>query len=345
MKNAVKSLTVPLSKIEPFIVVLKEFDYFIFKKQVSIFLKAESKEEGVFQNFHETILNVFPDCIGKFDEQEGGFQHHITIGKVGDELTAKKTIELMEQQWKPVEFEVKEVYFRSKDFDSTYQNRFVVQLGMNSSKPHFDCIPDELNLSTQMSTYQKTSRTSFVGICPPENTFTQINKLRKIYNSKSVNEKPHITLVKPFYPYKKMKNAVKSLTVPLSKIEPFIVVLKEFDYFIFKKQVNIFLKAESKEEGVFQQFHQTILNVFPDCIGKFDEQEGGFQHHITIGKVGDELTAKKTIELMEQQWKPVEFEVKEVYFFTKDIDLIYQNRYVIPVGKNDSKPHFECIPE
>ena len=91
--------------------------------------------------------------------------------------------------------------------------------------------------------------------------------------------------------------------------------------------------------------HELLLKVFPDCAGKFDNQEGGFKHHITIGRVGDEMTAKKTIELLQQEWKPIEFEVKEVYFCTKDIDLIYQNRYVIPIGKDNSKPNFDCIPE
>lgn len=93
------------------------------------------------------------------------------------------------------------------------------------------------------------------------------------------------------------------------------------------------------------QLQKALFKCYPDCIGKFDEQEGGFQFHISMGNFNDKETLEKTFKIVQEQWKPFEFEVKEIYFFTKDIDLNYQVRTVVPLGKNPTKPLFDEMKE
>jgi hypothetical protein len=101
----------------------------------------------------------------------------------------------------------------------------------------------------------------------------------------------------------------------------------------------------SKPSEALENLHQTVVNVFPDLKTKYEEQEGGFQHHISMGNFGDEMTAQKVIEMIKENWKPIEFEVNEVYFCTKDINLVYQNRICVSLGEKEIKPAFQCIPE
>lgn len=71
-----------------------------------------------------------------------------------------------------------------------------------------------------------------------------------------------------------------------------------------------------------------------------------FVPHLSVGDFGHEDKMKDALETSQcKKWKPIEFEVKEIYFMTLNTTKgIYEVRATIPLGRNPTKPHFSNVP-
>lgn len=175
--------------------------------------------------------------------------------------------------------------------------------------------------------------TSALCVIPPKELWEPIQEIRKEYDPAYYRWMPHMNIVYPFVETKDFEEAEKVLTGPLSKIAPFKVKFEKFEHFS-KKDHNLFwLKPDAKE---FQDLYKVINEFYP---GERKE----FTPHLTVGHFPkDEL--KKWSTILNKDWKPVEWELTEVYLISRDgKDDPFKVRKVIHL-KGVEKSRFECIP-
>ena len=105
------------------------------------FLDPVLVEQGITDKHHESVMDIqakleetFPDyCDLSQISKAKVFTPHMSLGKFKHK-DVSKFMEEFKDNWKDVEFEVKQVYFISRaDFDDPFHVRHTIKLGISDN--------------------------------------------------------------------------------------------------------------------------------------------------------------------------------------------------------------------
>lgn len=156
--------------------------------------------------------------------------------------------------------------------------------------------------------------TSACVIIPPREKWEPIQKIRRKYDRKIDRWMPHINLLYPFTPEEKYDSIEKDVCSICETVEPFELVLKNFNYFRHRYQTyTIWLDPEPNEK--IKNLQRQLLRVVPEC-NDLNLFRGGFQPHLSVGQF---ITYKihKKIKKLQKKWNPLRFMVDEIYFISR----------------------------
>jgi len=182
--------------------------------------------------------------------------------------------------------------------------------------------------------------TSYIGIMVPpllQQSFETIRKKYMPYFSSG----PHVTLVDPFLEYKHFGKASAMIEESLQSFSPFEIRFQRFSFFQQKKGCGMFFLEAETTNHELEEIQQRIVNIYPQC----NDLSKNYHPHLSMGQLKSEQETIDKLKELEAEWVPVSFEVKEIYLLTKVGKNPYQIRKVIPLGKTESKPYFQEIPE
>uniref|UniRef100_A0A6B2LBL6 Uncharacterized protein n=1 Tax=Arcella intermedia TaxID=1963864 RepID=A0A6B2LBL6_9EUKA len=127
-----------LKDFEPFEVHLRNLNYFIHSKTVSLFLEPETEPPNSFQNLLQRCMNVFPQCNDVLlKSKTKTYEPHMTIAKFFSATDMKEELERIKANWKPISFKVKELYLLSRFGGNPFEVDKVIPLGSDTSPPYF----------------------------------------------------------------------------------------------------------------------------------------------------------------------------------------------------------------
>ncbi len=92
--------------------------------------------------------------------------------------------------------------------------------------------------------------------------------------------------------------------------------------------------------NAINELQKAIMTVFPQCDDTVRRGNGTFVPHFSIGKYKNKNEMLKARKPIESNWTPVSFELKEIYLLHRLGNDPFEVKYVIPLGKNPTRPHF-----
>jgi poly(A) polymerase len=172
---------------------------------------------------------------------------------------------------------------------------------------------------------------------------------------------PHINLLWPFLPQTQFAEAEASITSSprFSAIKPFTIRLSTFSYTLGSKYVHLIADIIDRNTGEpipwppiqtkgkqrianpttpMQDLFQTLITLFPGCERPFLNDDGSpsehFIPHLSVGQF-DQTTIKATVQSLQANWTPIEFEVTELSFLARaGPNKPFQTILTIPFNDN-----------
>ena len=177
-------------------------------------------------------------------------------------------------------------------------------------------------------------------IMPHKEQWDQFIEIKKMHMNPKIKRPPypHITLLQPFYKPEKFDEVEERIESILKDMKPFKCVIKEFKMFENKKSQTLYLDPVTEPPNALQDIYDILAKEFPECV------KGKFKEHIGVGFFKNLNQAKMLGGKYQEEWKPIEFMVKEVYinYRTSDISPFLPRR-VIPIGY-PSPPYNKPVP-
>ena len=107
----------------------------------------------------------------------------------------------------------------------------------------------------------------------------------------------------------------------------------------------MWIEPESEPKGGLEKLQAAIESCFPYCDHQSTISEKGFNPHLSVGQWKKVKDLEKKMEEFQENFKSVEFEVKEFYLISRFGEQPFDFRYVVPLQPNDeSPPHFVVNP-
>ncbi|MBD3198289.1 MAG: 2'-5' RNA ligase family protein [Candidatus Lokiarchaeota archaeon] len=156
--------------------------------------------------------------------------------------------------------------------------------------------------------------TSAAVIIPPEEKWEPIQQIRKKHDKKIDRWMPHINLLYPFIPKEDYENSVDQIKHNLREIDPFMLSLKEFNYFQHKYQTyTLWLDPTPRKK--ISTLQRALLKTFPNCndVNRF---RGGFQPHLSVGQFVT-YNINNVIEKLQKNWDPLEFLCENIHLISR----------------------------
>jgi 2'-5' RNA ligase len=102
---------------EAFHVKLKQFNFFNHGKQkYTLWLVPEPKE--ILIELQKSILKLVPDC-NDVNKYKNGFTPHLSVGQIQGRKNLEETINVLQNDWRPINFQVQEINFISREKSQT----------------------------------------------------------------------------------------------------------------------------------------------------------------------------------------------------------------------------------
>jgi 2'-5' RNA ligase len=184
--------------------------------------------------------------------------------------------------------------------------------------------------------------TSFIGIMPDTSVFPEIQAIREKYIT-PLKCGPHVTMMDPFISNIHFADAKQRIREALIDFEPFTIRLEAWDSFRHNNSCTLWLKPVSNPPNALADLSARLLKVYPNLDDVIKHQKG-FTPHMSMGSFKDIQYLQKVQQQLEQTWKPIEFIVKEIYFFTYVGFGPYQVREVVPLGPVITPPYHLPVP-
>jgi poly(A) polymerase len=86
--------------------------------------------------------------------------------------------------------------------------------------------------------------TSSIVIIPPEQTWGQIQDIRRLHDKSFERWMPHINLLYPFVPKVQFSSVVEKIQTVLKDIRPFTVRMQQFTHFEHRASTTVLLDPE-----------------------------------------------------------------------------------------------------
>jgi hypothetical protein len=92
--------------------------------------------------------------------------------------------------------------------------------------------------------------------------------------------------------------------------------------------------------NAIKDLQAAIMNVFPQCDDLVKRGNGTFAPHISLGKYKNKTDMLKARKWIEGKWKPITFELKEIYLLTRPGNDPFEVKHIIHLGSNPTKAYF-----
>eukprot|EP00996_Jenningsia_fusiforme_P001081 NODE_1989_length_1335_cov_10.707621_g1805_i0.p1 GENE.NODE_1989_length_1335_cov_10.707621_g1805_i0~~NODE_1989_length_1335_cov_10.707621_g1805_i0.p1 ORF type:complete len:368 (+),score=44.38 NODE_1989_length_1335_cov_10.707621_g1805_i0:79-1182(+) len=197
-----------------------------------------------------------------------------------------------------------------------------------------------LPLSTKLSV-----QTTCV-VVPPKSQWAQFVAIKKNHMKPNIKRPPypHISLVAPFVEHKSFGEASTLLRQRLASVEPFRVGIRSFHLFKNAANTTLYLKPEELDgENRLRTLHDACSSIIPaSCWQAARLKLGAYDPHIGVGFFKSHQEACQLQQHYQQQWQPISFTVKEVYFLVRfDSNAPWQFANFVSLGKSETQPDIE----
>lgn len=158
--------------------------------------------------------------------------------------------------------------------------------------------------------------TSAVVIIPPEDKWSPIQDIRKLYDRQINRWMPHITLLYPFRPNSEFDALKEGFSKICQEINSFEISLKNFKSFNHGHQnFTIWLKPEPSIPIINLQ--SKVLKLVPDC-NEVTLHRGGFTPHLSVGQIKGKGYLNDLINTLQNSWSELKFKVNSIYFISRE---------------------------
>jgi len=182
--------------------------------------------------------------------------------------------------------------------------------------------------------------TSAVIVSPPQDMWVPIQAIRSMHDKAYVRWLPHINLIYPFVPANEFPQIVNGFTAGMAQVQPFTVTFDSFDFFEHgPRSCTLFLKPRTEPPSALQDLQAAIQRVFPFCDDQTKKSDDGLFHaHLTVGQFKGQREVLKFKSDFEKNWKPIQWQVKEVYIISRSGEDPFTIRHTISFGGGQNGP-------
>lgn len=144
-----------------------------------------------------------------------------------------------------------------------------------------------------------------------------IQEIRRVRDRHFNRWMPHVNLIYPFYPESEFNNLETLVSNLCKEIEEFEVNLSRFKFFKHRNN-NFTVWLEPEPISLIKELQSKLINLIPDC-DDLNKHEGGFTPHLSVGQVVGKQELKAVLHLLDRDWNPLKFVLKEIYFISREI--------------------------
>ncbi len=175
---------------------------------------------------------------------------------------------------------------------------------------------------------------SALTLLPPAQVWTEIQALRRQYDSTFSRWMPHINLLYGFIPQPYFAEATVVLQNVFADFEPFELTLEAFDSFEHADSTTIWLRPDAQSTRKLRDIQRVCRELFPNC----DEQNrhGEWNPHLTIAKIphSRKREAKQFLTEWNALWTPISFEVNAFSLIARSGVKAFEVHETVLLGKN-----------
>lgn len=150
---------------------------------------------------------------------------------------------------------------------------------------------------------------------------------------------PHINVVYPFVPDSKFDEVLPQVRAVAANVAPFMVCFKEFGEFNHGKSSVLYLKpvpsrlSMDGKHPALLALQQELEKAFPWCNELSNKSPAGYAPHLTVGNFSRQALPKFLRSY--GPWKPMEFQVTELYLISRDgFDDPFHIRHIVRLTGN-----------
>eukprot|EP01118_Nematostelium_gracile_P015911 TRINITY_DN6472_c0_g1_i1.p1 TRINITY_DN6472_c0_g1~~TRINITY_DN6472_c0_g1_i1.p1 ORF type:complete len:713 (-),score=167.58 TRINITY_DN6472_c0_g1_i1:18-2156(-) len=181
--------------------------------------------------------------------------------------------------------------------------------------------------------------TSSLVIIPPPQVWETIQEIRKVHDTGFVRWMPHINLLYPFLPVSQFPAAASKIERALRDFAPFTIKLEKFLHFDHRKYSTLWLNPETEQDKTIHKLQKILENQFPICDDLSRISQQGFTPHLSVGNDFSKEHIEGFKNKFQINWKPIEFQVNELYLIHRQNDDPFQIHSVVPLGKKVNSPN------
>jgi 2'-5' RNA ligase len=175
----------------------------------------------------------------------------------------------------------------------------------------------------------KTHQTA-VAVVPPQEVWGPIQAIRERHDRQFRRWMPHVNLLYPFYPPERFDRIVPDLVRACSKVNPFVVTLAEFRFFVHPSgRATLWLAPEPREEVV--RLQAVLQEVCPGC-DELSRYAVGFTPHLSVGQARSAQEAQQLRDVWQLTWEPIRFELTDVVLLRRGGDTPFEIDRRIPLA-------------
>lgn len=177
--------------------------------------------------------------------------------------------------------------------------------------------------------------TSAVVVVPPKESWGQIQAIRQQYDKSFDRWPPHINLLYPFVPQADFHDAAAKLKnhFATSPLPAFNVSFEGFRFFQHgKSSCTVWCDPKLKQGNELTTLQGQLHSVFPFCDDLSTRSADGFQPHLSVGQFSGKAEVDKKISEFMGGWKPIHFEVSEVFLIARRGDDPFVFKYKISLN-------------
>jgi poly(A) polymerase len=149
-----------------------------------------------------------------------------------------------------------------------------------------------------------------VVLIPPEEVWGPIQAIRDVHDPQFFRWMPHVTLLYPFVPERRLADAAELLRPAAASVEPFEVTLQGFGHFTHESGTGT-AWVTPHPVSAMAELQSALQRAMPWCddVIMFS---GGFTPHLSVGRFHSRGDAVRMTIRLDATWEPIRFMAKEL---------------------------------
>lgn len=168
-------------------------------------------------------------------------------------------------------------------------------------------------------------------LIPPEELWAPIQRLRAVHDTHADRWMPHVSLLYGFVPEEHFEAAAALASEALASFEPFTVWFEKLDLFRHRGSCTLWARPDTRPPERLRELQRALQSAFPLCDEQGRHSKTGFTPHLTLGQA-DNRRAAETLAAWQRDWRPFEFEVREVQLISRRGQEPFEVRYTVSLG-------------